>query len=88
MLIETTTTVMSITTTTTKIKKLFEVYWLVISSTNRDRVILRFAEGKVELRVTLDDGKALEGSADYQRGDSFLWRIYEYLLRVTKGSSL
>ena len=61
---------------------------MVIPSTNQDRVILRFAEGKVELRVTLDDGKVLESSADYQRGDSFLWRIYEYLLRVTKGSSL
>ena len=43
---------------------------MVIPSTNQDRVILRFAEGKVELRVTLGDGKAFEGSADYQRGDS------------------
>ena len=42
----------------------------------------------MELRVTLGDGKALEGSTDYQRGDSFLWRIYEYLLRVTKVSPL
>ena len=40
---------------------------MVIPSTDQGRVLLRFVQDKVKLRVTLGDGKALEGSADYQQ---------------------